>query len=192
MPPAASKTTALTGGERQRQKSKRSRARMAVEAKRLKAEGLTNLDIAARLGCNKNLVQALVGKTRHRANDFAAEPWAEFIASLVTPDEDELFRVNGRRLNDRFERQFRRWSDSDTGTAPNLFSADDFLTFVGIHLDTWFHWCDERGYNPWATGIEPEWHRLPVEWPDDSEQPVEVSAAEETLSEGELHELMAA
>lgn len=63
--------------------------------------------------------------------------------------------MNGHPFDNSRTRAYFRWVIE--GTDPNFFAVDRWLSFFDLHVNDFFHFCDENRLPAWK-GEEPDWH----------------------------------
>jgi hypothetical protein len=176
----------------------RRRASIRLRDRRMRIQGMPDAAIAAKLEIDLGELLKLRAKEHTPGkNDLNPKLWREFVESHTWRDRDgiEETRVNDRPMNEAHTRAHFRWLKE--GSSCSVFTADRFLCAVGLHLDDFWVFCDEQGGSPWATGREPDWHRVaraPAEAnifsaereevkepmnPDEDQKPVDAQGGEE-------------
>lgn len=153
-------TTACPAKPKKKSTSKR-RYTLRLRARKLRREGVGTRTIAKTLGITRKELRDLEAKViRPKPDQLAGVSWIAFLESITELREEDPRLVAGEQLDDTRSRAYYRWTQE--GVQPSLFSADSFLTAIGLHIDNFFEWCEANGFEPWACGRPPEWMRDPV------------------------------
>lgn len=151
----------MSSGSKIAGKKGKERYLLRLRAQKLLLAGKSKVEVSRELELKpEELEELLRRRNQPKKNDLNPEAWREYLDELTETDEDEgRMTVAGQELiTDAQQRARFRWAVE--GVTPNFYSVDSFLISVGLHIDDFFMWCEERGYCPWARGEEPEWHRL--------------------------------
>lgn len=129
-----------------------------LRARSLRKKGMETRKIASELGITTKELRELEDRViKPRPDQFDGPAWNDFLASITKVHEEDPREVAGHVLDDTYSRAYYRWTQEEV--RPSFFSADRFLTSVGLHVEHFFEWCEREGREPWACGEPPEWMR---------------------------------
>src|SRR5919106_5894069 len=91
-----------------------------------------------------------------RANRLDGLAWRTFLGAILVRDRIDGMRCRRQPLRPSDRRQVARWLNE--GQLPSFWTADEFLTRYGVHIDEFFRFAESLGRTAWASGEAPAWH----------------------------------
>lgn len=156
-------TTVTACPDKPRKPKSKQRYSLKLRARSLRKKGVGTRAIAKGLGIStKELRELEAREIKPKPDQFDGPAWRAFLESLTRVHAEDPREVHGYVLDDTCARAYYRWTVEEV--RPSIFSADRFLTTVGLHVEHFFEWCERADppREPWACGEPPEWMREPA------------------------------
>jgi hypothetical protein len=134
---------------------------MRRRANSLRRKGMNTREVAGELGVDVTELRELEARrSKPKPDQFSGKAWNGFLESITEWREEDPRLVGGEVLAESASRAYYRWTEE--GVQPSFFSADRFLTQIGMHVEHFFEYCEDHETEAWACGEPPEWMRKPA------------------------------